>query len=133
VAGCILIVEDHAPDLMLIREAIEAAGIEANVQVARDGQQATDFVDAADRDEAAPVPTLIMLDINLPKKHGNEVLAHVRKSIRSRAARVLVLSTSDAAGDRERMKALGADRYFRKPSDYKSFMNLGEVIREMMG
>ena len=129
---CILIVEDHTPDLMLIREAIGGAQIEADIQIARDGQQATDYIDAADRDAESPVPTLIVLDINLPKKHGSEVLAHLRKSVRCRGAKVLVVSTSDAAVDRERMSALGADGYFRKPSEFSAFMKLGDVVRELI-
>ena len=118
--------------MALIREAIEGAGIEANVEVARDGEQATDFIDRVDRETSMTAPAVIVLDINLPRKNGAEVLVHIRKSHRSRNARVLVVSTSRAASDRDRMNALGADDYFQKPNAYEAFMKLGERVRDLL-
>ena len=129
---CILIVEDNGPDLLLIQEALAAAEIVADVEIARDGEQATAFLDRAERDPEAPAPRLVILDINLPRKPGDEVLRHMRQSTRSRSALVLVVSTSDASKDRERMISLGADFYFRKPSDYDSFMKLGGIVRHFL-
>jgi CheY-like chemotaxis protein len=70
----ILVAEDNRADVYLIREAITAANMSVTVQVVRDGEQATDAFDATDRDDSLPCPDLVILDINLPKKSGTEVL-----------------------------------------------------------
>jgi two-component system, chemotaxis family, response regulator Rcp1 len=126
------VVEDSKADLFLIREAIAAAQVDAAVAVVSDGHQATEFVDQADRGQGAPCPDLILLDLNLPKKDGIEVLRHIRNSAVCRNAMVLVVSSSDSASDREAVKALGFNGYFRKPSVYAEFMKLGPMIRELL-
>jgi len=125
-------VEDSKADLFLIREAIAAAKVDAAVVVVNDGHQATEFVDQADRGEGAPCPDLILLDLNLPKKDGIEVLRHIRDSAVCKNALVLVVTSSDSASDREAVKALGFNGYFRKPSVYAEFMKLGPMIRELL-
>lgn len=129
----VLIVEDNAADVFLIRRAIKAAQLNLNLHVVRDGEQAIRFFDAADLDEAAPHPALVVLDINLPKKQGGDVLRHMRKSRRCGQALVLAVSTSDSAQDRKIMADLGAQAYFRKPSEYADFMKLGDLIKELLG
>lgn len=90
-----------------------------------DGDQAVRFFDKADADPAAPCPSLVILDINLPKKQGGEVLKHMRGSRKCGEAVVIAVSTSDSSQDRAQMKNLGANGYFRKPSAYDEFMKLG--------
>jgi DNA-binding response OmpR family regulator len=85
-----------------------------------------------DADASIPCPALVLLDINLPKKNGGDVLKHMRQSRRCAAARILVVSSSDSAQDRQQMKSLGADGYFRKPSQYDAFMELGELIKTLL-
>lgn len=128
----ILIVEDNSGDVFLIREAIEAKMPRTAVHVAKDGEQAIEFFDEADRDPTAPCPALVILDINLPKRQGAEVLQHIRQSRRCCSAPVIVVSTSDSGPDREGMMKLGANRYFRKPSDYEEFMKLGDMVQELL-
>jgi two-component system, chemotaxis family, response regulator Rcp1 len=118
--------------LFLIREAIAAAKVDAVVSVVNDGHQATEFVDQADRGQGASCPDLILLDLNLPKKDGIEVLRHIRDSAVCRNALVLVVTSSDSASDREAVKKLGFNGYFRKPSVYAEFMKLGPMIRELL-
>jgi CheY-like chemotaxis protein len=123
-------VEDNPADVFLIRETIEASGIKVPVHVVKDGEAATRFFDSADHDDSAPRPVLVILDINLPKKHGREVLRHLRRSPRCRGASVIVVSTSSAAKDRESVLMSGADAYFCKPSTYEGFLKLGILIQE---
>ena len=74
----------------------------------------------------------MILDINLPKKHGIEVLQHLRRSDRCREARVIVVSTSNAGKDREAVMTSGADAYFSKPSRYDDFLKLGDLILQWL-
>lgn len=82
--------------------------------------------------ECVICPDLVLLDLNLPKKDGIEVLRHMRKSAACQNTRVLIVTSSDSTGDRESVKALGLDGYFRKPSVYAEFMKLGSMIRELL-
>ncbi len=113
-------------------QAIIAANIQAELHVVKDGEQAVRFFDEADRHDAAPSPNLVILDINLPKKQGGEVLRHMRKSRRCANALVIAVSTSDSPLDREEMANLGANRYFHKPSQYAEYMKLGYMIKELL-
>jgi DNA-binding response OmpR family regulator len=128
----ILIVEDNSADVFLIRAALDGANIQADLHIVKDGEQAVQFFDEADSDDKAPSPALVILDINLPRKQGGEVLQHLRKSRRSGAALVIAVSTSDSAKDREAMTNLGANRYFRKPSGYADFLKLGYIVKELL-
>lgn len=129
----ILIVEDNASDVFLIRTAIKTADLQANIHVLRDGEQAIQYFEDMDRDQMLPCPSLVILDINLPRRQGGEVLEQIRKSGRSRGSVVLVVSTSDSKDDQARMIRLGANGYFHKPSEYNEFMKLGKVIKELLG
>jgi CheY-like chemotaxis protein len=119
-------------DLFLIREAIAAAKIDAAVSIVNDGHQAVEFIGMADAGEGVPCPDLVLLDLNLPKKDGIEVLRYLRSRAVCKNALVLVVSSSDSASDREAVQALGFNGYFRKPSVYAEFMKLGIIIRELL-
>jgi chemotaxis family two-component system response regulator Rcp1 len=131
-AGHILIVEDNASDVFLIREAIETAAIDAELHVVTDGEKAIKFFDEADGSAGFPCPALVILDISLPKKNGDEVLQHLRRSLKCYELPVLVVSTSNSATDRDKMAKLGCNGYFRKPSEYVDFMKLGDVIKALL-
>lgn len=118
--------------MFLIREAIAGADVGATIHVLYDGQQAMHFFDAADASEQSLVPALVLLDLNLPKNNGEEVLGHLRLSRKCAAANVLILTSSDSVEDRKAVNALGARGYFRKPSDYAQFMKLGAIVRELL-
>lgn len=123
-------VEDNKADVFLIREAL--ARLQAELHVVNDGEKAVRFFDAVDADESIPCPELMIIDINLPKRHGGEVLEHMRRSRRCAAARVLVVTSSDSAEDRSAMARFGIDGYFRKPSDYQEFLKLGDVAAAVL-
>ncbi len=124
--------EDNEADVFLIQEAIAAKKLPMAHHVVRDGEQAMRYFDDADRDVSAPCPSLVILDINLPKKQGCEVLKHMRRSRRCANALVIAVSTSDSARDREQMAELGVNGYFRKPSEYAAFMKLGDVVKGLL-
>lgn len=118
--------------MFLIREALECAGITADIHIVTDGLAALTFFEAADGSDHAPWPGLVILDINLPKKSGDEVLRFIRQSSDYRHTLVLVVSTSGSIDDRNKMKELGCNGYFIKPSQYGDFMKLGSVVKEML-
>lgn len=128
----ILIVEDSKTDVFLIREAIDKCKINADIDVLRDGQAATEYFDAADADERAPCPDLILLDLNLPKASGDEVLKHLRASRRCQYATVVIVSSSDAPSDRTAVESCAVAAYFKKPSIYAEFMKLGPLVRDLL-
>jgi len=127
----ILLVEDAEPDVFLVREALETGGVKFNLRVLGDGEKAVDFIDEIDRDAGA-CPHLLLLDLNLPKKSGAQVLEHLRQSQRWRSVPVVVLTSSDSPRDKEQTAQLGATRYFRKPSRLAEFMKLGEIVRDLL-
>ncbi|HLH05554.1 MAG TPA: response regulator [Bryobacteraceae bacterium] len=128
-----MIVEDNDADVFLIQEALAGTGLRIELEILLDGEQAIDFFERVEHDPDLSCPTLIILDINLPKKQGGEVLKQIRRGPKCSAAPVLVVSTSDSQPDRERMASLGADGYFRKPSEYEEFMKLGAIAKKWLG
>ena len=127
----ILIAEDNRADVFLIREALQRARIDAEIYVAEDGEQAIRYLERAGR-QATPVPDLVLLDINLPRYKGGDILRQLRRGGPSAGAIVMVVTSSNSPADREEMNGLGADAYFRKPSDYGEFMKLGSIVRDLL-
>jgi CheY-like chemotaxis protein len=105
----ILLVEDSPPDAMLIRQALAEAGIEGDIEVATDGEQ------AMQRLRSGPAPDLMLLDLNLPRKDGREVLAEMSRSSEFRGIPVIVLTTSSAPQDVRFAYEHCANSYVRKP------------------
>ncbi len=129
----IVLVEDAEPDVFLVREALESGGVAFNLRVLGDGEKAVDFIDEIDQATTGQCPHLLLLDLNLPKKTGAQVLEHVKRSERWRKVPVVVLTSSDSPRDKEQAAQLGATRYFRKPSRLAEFMKLGEIVRDILG
>lgn len=127
----LLLAEDNLPDALLVREAIKMQDLPINVHVASDGQRAMDFIDQADKDQDAPCPHVLLLDINLPKADGFEVLRRLRESKRCGNVPVLMISSSDSPLDRNQASQLGAG-YFRKPPSYDEFLKLGDVLKKLL-
>lgn len=117
--------------MLLVREAIRLEHLPFEVHSVTDGQQAVDFIAAAEGDLSAPQPDLLVLDLNLPKQNGFEVLRRLRASEKYRALPVLIITSSDSPSDLSEAAALGAD-YFRKPPDYEEFLKLGALLRELL-
>ena len=118
----ILLVEDSPDDVLFFRRAAAKAGLTGELRVAEDGDAA---VSSLSRD---PRPTHVLLDLKLPKRHGLDVLAWIRKQSPSPGTPVIVLTSSNEKGDQEKAKLLGVDRYLIKPV---SFPRLVETVREI--
>jgi CheY-like chemotaxis protein len=128
----VLLVEDNPADIDLVEEALEEAQFDCRLHIMRDGVRAIEFLERLDADPDHPPPDLVLLDLNLPKIGGEEVLRRVRMSPKCEGVKVLIISSSDAPADRERMMKLGASDYFRKPSGLAQFMLLGPKVRAMI-
>lgn len=120
----ILYVEDDENDVMLLKLGFKRAAVTRPVEVAVDGQQALDYLtaqgDFAER-EHCPPPVVVVLDLNLPRFDGFEVLERVRQDPRFERLPVVVFSSSDKAEDMERARRLGASDYVTKPSGISGF------------
>lgn len=128
----ILVAEDNNTDLFLIREAVKRATIDADLEVVRDGEEATEYFERIDRGEGTACPDLFLLDLNLPKKSGTEVLRELRASLRGQQVKVLIVSSSSAPNDSATARFYAAVGYFQKPSNYGDFMKLGPLIHNLL-
>jgi len=128
----ILIVEDNPADANLIEEALAEAQLNCGLSIMRDGARAIEFIERLDADASHPCPDLILLDLNLPKVSGQEVLNRLRLIPRCKDVKVLIISSSNAPADRDRSMQLGASEYFRKPSSLEQFMALGSLVRALL-
>ncbi|GAB6195852.1 response regulator [Lysobacter xanthus] len=121
----ILLVEDNPDDVELTRLAFDEAKIANQLVVVGDGAEALDYLFArgrfADRD-AADLPSLVLLDLNLPKVDGREVLQAIRANDATRGLPVVVLTTSTEPFDVEATYALGVNSYIQKPVDFEQFV-----------
>jgi CheY-like chemotaxis protein len=111
--------------------ALEEHGVEGELIVIADGEKAIEFIQALE-DEAATCPDLAIVDLNLPKKPGREVLARMRLSERCRHIPVVVLSSSNAEQDKADAVRFGASRYLRKPSKLDDFLSLGLIFKAVL-
>lgn len=119
----ILLIEDNADDELLTRRAFQKNNILNEVVVAHDGAEAVDLLLGSGGRGAAPVPAVILLDLNLPKISGLEVLRRLRADSRTRLLPVVILTSSREEQDLIEGYRLGANSYVRKPVDFAEFLN----------
>lgn len=127
----ILLVEDNPDDEALTLRALKKNNILNEVVVARDGAEALDFLFGAGAyagRDLALMPEVILLDINLPKINGLEVLERIRANERTRLLPVVILTTSNEERDKIKSYTLGANSFIRKPVDFQQF---SEAIRQL--
>jgi CheY-like chemotaxis protein len=124
----VLLVEDDPGDVLLIREAFDFNKVHNNLNVVSDGEQALDYLrgtgDYADRIR----PDLVLLDLNLPRKDGREVLAEVKTDPDLRTIPIVVLTTSEAEEDVLKSYQLHANAYVTKPVDFERFVSIVRQI-----
>jgi CheY-like chemotaxis protein len=127
----ILLVEDNPIDIELTKNAFKKAQIRNPLHVVNDGETALDFVFArglhADRATARP-PQLILLDLNLPKKSGLEVLQEIKKDPRTQNIPVIILTISDSDQDIAESRRLGAETYIVKPVSFQNFSKVTTLL-----
>jgi len=114
-----------------VREAIRHENLQIDMHIVSDGQKAIEFIERAENDADAPCPQCMLLDLNLPKVEGFEILRRVRASEKCGSIPVVVITSSDSPSDRSQAAALGAG-YFRKPPSYDEFLKLGAVLRQLV-
>ena len=124
----ILLVEDDPDDRDLLVEAFRRAGAPHALRIAEDGEEALDVVASCASSRAAPLPDLVLLDLNLPRKSGFEVLEELKASEASRRIPVVVMTTSSAECDVERSYELGASCFITKPSDLSELFSVVQLI-----
>ncbi len=124
----VLLVEDDDGDVLMTREAFEHHKIRNTLHVVRDGEEALAFLRREGEYADAPRPGLILLDLNLPRRDGRQVLAELKADPELRVIPVVVLTTSEAEEDIVRSYSLHANAYVSKPVDFDRFI---EVIRQI--
>jgi CheY-like chemotaxis protein len=126
----ILLVEDDEGDVLLTTEALEASKITNVMNVARNGEEALRFLRRAEGYEDAPRPDIVLLDLNLPRVDGRQVLAEIKADDDLRRIPIIVLTTSEAEEDVLRSYDLHANAYVTKPVDFDRFLQVIQSIDE---
>ena len=124
----VLLVEDDPGDVLLIKEAFEDNKVRNRLHVVSDGVEAIEFLRKQGASGSAPTPDLVLLDLNLPRMDGREVLAEIKADEDLRQIPVVVLTTSKAEEDVLRSYKLHANAYVTKPVDFDRFI---EVVRQI--
>lgn len=120
----ILLIEDNPADVRLTKEAFQEARVQNNIHVVQNGDAAIAFVHQKEPYQNAPRPDLILLDLNLPKKDGREVLAEIKGDPQTNQIPVVILTTSDDEEDVLRSYNLHANAYLVKPIDIIQFIKM---------
>lgn len=129
--GVVLLVEDNPLDVFVIREAIQGSGLNLALQVAANGQEALRYLQDVGAKESS-LPVLVLLDLNLPKIAGLDVLRELRGNPAWSQVPVIVVTSSLAGEDCVAAKHLGAEEYFQKPTDLKKYMELSELMQRVL-
>ena len=126
----ILLVEDNPGDVLLTKEAMKDGKVSNSLHVAKNGLEALEFLRKEGRFQDAPTPDLVLLDLNLPRKNGREVLQEMKNEDELRAIPVVVLTTSEAHRDIIESYNLQANCYITKPVDFEQFRRVVASIEQ---
>lgn len=128
-----VIIEDNPADVMLIKAALQHAGIQAEINDFSDGAGALDAMRANHKSWGPPPPSLVLLDLNMPRVSGFDVLRELRNTPFLRHVPVAVVTSSNSPRDMEEASRLGANRYVKKPLDLQEFFStIGSAVRELL-
>ena len=125
-----MLIEDNPGDVRLTREALKDAKVRNNLHVAMDGVEALAFLRKQGKHAAVPRPDLILLDLNLPKKNGREVLEEIKNDDGLRHIPVVILTTSQAEQDILESYRLHANAFVTKPVDLEQFLKVVASIEQ---
>ncbi|HEX2866792.1 MAG TPA: response regulator [Ignavibacteriales bacterium] len=128
----ILLVEDNLGDIRLIKEVFNYGKVPVNLNVVNNGVDAISFLKKDPNFPDAPRPELVILDLNLPKKNGKEVLFDIRNDDELRNLPVIILTSSEAESDVQICKSLGIERYYTKPMELDKFVGVIEEIENFL-
>lgn len=126
----VLLVEDNPGDIRLIQEAFNEGGVLSHLNIARDGEQALAYLRQEGIYSRSPRPAFILLDLNLPRKDGREVLEEIKKDEKLRRIPVVILSTSTNIEDIRHAYDHHANCYVPKPIDMDQLVQLGKTLEE---
>jgi CheY-like chemotaxis protein len=129
----ILLAEDNQGDIVMVREALKAHKIAHELHVAVNGEQALAFIARMGKPDEPRCPDVLLLDLNLPRVDGVDVLREFRRHPACATTPVIVISSSNAPRDRDAVGALDVASYFAKPMSYEAFIQLGQLIKEVLG
>ncbi|HYO83794.1 MAG TPA: response regulator [Bryobacteraceae bacterium] len=121
--------EDNPADVQLVRLALDHHDVNASLVVESDGEHMLQHIERIDRREV-PCPDIVLLDLNLPRVNGHTILNRLRQSPVCGHVPIIIVSSSNAPGDRENASRLGATNYFCKPNNYDDFLRLGALISD---
>ncbi|HEX2960845.1 MAG TPA: response regulator [Ignavibacteriales bacterium] len=128
----ILLVEDNLGDIRLIKEVFNYGKVPVNLNVVNNGVDAVSFLKRDENFPDAPRPELVILDLNLPKKNGKEVLADIRADEELKTLPVIVLTSSEAESDVRICKSLKIEHYYTKPMELDKFVGVIEEIEDFL-
>lgn len=126
----ILLVEDNPGDVRLTQEALKESKLYHELFVARDGEEALEFLHQDGQFSAVPLPDFILLDLNMPKKNGREVLAEIKEDPKLKHIPVVILTTSEAEEDIVKSYELHANCYITKPVEFEKFLDMIRKIED---
>jgi CheY-like chemotaxis protein len=127
----VLIVEDNHGDARLVKELVEESGMPTQITLVGDGEGAIRIMESAAKGES-PAPDLVLLDINLPRKNGHEVLASIRAMERSSHIYIAMCSGSNSQDDMVKAQRNGANAYLIKPMDLEEMDEMAFRLREIL-
>jgi DNA-binding response OmpR family regulator len=125
----ILLVEDNPGDVGLVRLALQAANVGCRLTVLVDGQAALAYVRGGAVEE---LPALVILDLNVPRHDGLEILTAIRASAVFKTVPVMILSSSSSLREKKKLEELGISRYIVKPSVLEKFLNVGVIVKQIL-
>ena len=124
----VLVVEDNPTDALLLRRALTEHGVDYEMVVVGDGEEAIEYLEKCE----GAKPELIIVDLNLPKEDGIEVLKVYRSSPSFFETQMVILTSSDSPSERQRAEIIGVDAYLRKPIELDAFLALGGTLKKLL-
>ncbi len=128
----LLLVEDNPADVELLRYVLQQAGVQCDLTVVDDGSEALALVQQRGRYLDVPVPSLAIVDLNLPRYDGMEILEAMRANQAFAGVPVVVMSSSSSPRDRARIEGLQIGRYITKPPDLDGYLRVGLIVKRML-